>query len=232
MDVEALFKSDPALYADMETYRRSGAWTVAYDSPTALWMRWDRGWLHAIAAFDPEEARDILQRIPEKDAIVLRGCAGLRETAEACGFSGCSPCRQVVYRGAPPPVRTALIIRRPDEADYQKVSSSYSLGSEAELRAAFDGGDFLGGYLDGELAGFIGVHDEGSMGMLHVFEPYRRRGFGEALYAALIDHQLERGRLPFAQIFADNTASLALQRKMGLTVSHDFVYWMWRGEDV
>ena len=229
MEIEAVRKNDPALYADLESYLRSGEWRIEYDSPTALWLTWDRGWLHAVAASDPEEARRLLARIPPADAVVLRGCNGLREVASECGFNGCNPCRQAVYeKTVPVPVCTDLTIRHPDAGDFPKVAGSYHMVTEEELKADFEGPDFLGGYLDGTLAGYIGIHSEGSMGMLYVFPPFRRHGYAEALYGTLINSQLGKGRLPFAQIIADNGASLQLQRKLGLRVSDGLLYWMWR----
>lgn len=228
MNIETLIKTDPALYADMDAYLRSGEWQVEYDSPTALWLRWNRGWLHAIAAFDRDEARRLLSAIPKRDAVVLRGFDGLNETAAACGFLGCNPCKQVVYeKTAPIPVCTALEIRRPDERDYEKVAQSYHMGTEEELRNDFQGPDFLGGYIDGEMAGYIGVHSDGSMGMLYVFPPFRRKGYGEALYATLINRRLNKEHPPFAQILADNQSSLKLQQKLGFRMSEGLVYWMW-----
>lgn len=231
MTIDELTISDPALYADMRAYLRSGEWETVYDSPTALWMRWKRGWLHAIAAFDLAEARELLARIAPEDAVVLRGCGGLREMAGELGFGGINPCVQVVYEKTEPvPVRTELTIRHPDEKDFQAFAESYELGGGDELREDFASPDFLGAYLDGEFVGYIGVHGEGSMGLLHVFPPYRRRGYAEALYGTLINNQLQKGRLPFAQIIADNAKSLQLQRKMGVRISNGLVYWIWRGE--
>lgn len=232
MKTEELFRTDPALYADMEAYRRSGEWEIAYASPTAVWLRWRRSWLHAIAAFDPAEARKLLRRIPPKDAIVLRGCERLDEIAAEAGFNGCNPCRQAVYeRSEPVPVCTALIIRHPDESDFPKVAESYHMCEEAELRADFDSPDFLGAYRDDTFVGYIGVHNDSAMGMLYVFPPYRRHGYAEALYGTLINRQLEKSRLPFAQVLADNEGSLRLQRKMGLKISTGPIYWMWRDGD-
>lgn len=232
MSIERFAAADPALYADMEAYLKSGEWEIAHESQTALWLRWNRGWLHAIAAFDLSEARRILEQILSDGAIVLRGCEGLRELAAARGFNGCNPCVQVMYdRKEAIPIRTELVIRHPDESDFPKVAESYDMGTEEELWEDFHSPDFLGAYLDGEFVGYIGVHGEGSMGILYVFPTYRRRGYAEALYATLINRQLEKGRLPFAQILEDNEQSVALQRKMGLRISDGRVYWMWRKED-
>lgn len=229
MKIDTLMKKDPTLYADMEVYLQSGEWTVEYDSPTALMLRWNRGWLHALAAFDLEEARRLLAQISPEDAFVMRGCAGLCEMAGELGFNGCHPCWQVVYdKTTPIPVQTELAIRHPDEKDFPKISASYDMGTEEELRIDFEGPDFLGGYLDEKLVGYVGLHGEGSMGMLYVFPPYRRRGYAEALYGTLINHQLQQGRLPFAQIIEDNEASMELHRKCDFRIADDLIYWMWR----
>ncbi len=76
------------------------------------------------------------------------------------------------------------------------------------------------------LAGFIGTHEEGGMGMLEVFEPFRRRGIAQALETHLINRTLERGETPYCQIFAENEASIALQEKLGLKVGAKKIYWI------
>lgn len=71
---------------------------------------------------------------------------------------------------------------------------------------------------EGELVGYVGVHEEGSMGMLEVFDGFRRRGYGFELEGTLINRQLRRGWIPWAQVFPENHPSAALQEKLGLTM--------------
>ena len=94
------------------------------------------------------------------------------------------------------------------------------------LRDRASTGTLFGAYLDGKLAGFVGTHDEGSLGVLTVVPEYRRRGLGTYLEQLAISKALERGDLPFGQIAKGNEASLALQRSMGLINSEDMVCWM------
>ena len=54
------------------------------------------------------------------------------------------------------------------------------------------------------------------MGMLEVFPEARRRGYAQALEAALIDTFMAAGRIPYCHVALDNEASKALQRKLGL----------------
>ena len=78
------------------------------------------------------------------------------------------------------------------------------------------------------LVGFAGTHEEGSIGLLTVLPAYRRRGLGTYLEQVAIQRALERGHIPFGQIAEHNTASLALQRSLGMTVSKELVCWMER----
>ncbi len=73
------------------------------------------------------------------------------------------------------------------------------------------------GAFDGErMIGFMGLHGEGSLGLLYVDEEYRRHGIGESLQAYIINRVLEKGWIPFTQVSVDNEASWKLQEKLGL----------------
>lgn len=89
----------------------------------------------------------------------------------------------------------------------------------------------FGAIANGKLAGFIGRHGDGSMGMLEVFEPFRRRGIAAALEKFLITYVMTFGRTPVCDVFTDNPASMALQQKLGLTKGVGFTYWISRDEE-
>ena len=54
--------------------------------------------------------------------------------------------------------------------------------------------------------------------MLEVFPAWRRQGWGFVLESAKIRGTLDRGEVPWCEVFAGNEASLALQERLGLTV--------------
>ena len=89
-------------------------------------------------------------------------------------------------------------------------------------------GSILLGYHRERLIGFIGEHLEGSMGLLYVFPEFRRQGFGSALEKICISETLKKSFIPFGQVEKDNQASLALQKRIGMTVSDRLLCWMWR----
>lgn len=80
---------------------------------------------------------------------------------------------------------------------------------------------------DGVLAGFIGEHLEGSMGLLEVLPEHRRKGYGYKLQAFLMNHFLKLNHVPFCQVKTDNSASLALQQKLGMQISKETTIWVY-----
>ena len=63
------------------------------------------------------------------------------------------------------------------------------------------------------------------MGMLEVFEGHRREGWGTALAAAKVAAHLAAGELPWAEVWPENDASLALERAMGFEVRPEDALW-------
>ncbi len=82
----------------------------------------------------------------------------------------------------------------------------------------------------GELAGFIGQHLEGSMGLLEVLPQYRNKGYGKILEVFLIRRTLSQGRRPFCQVFEGNEASARLQERLGMVCSSEKTWWLFGGQ--
>ncbi|MDD6290243.1 MAG: tRNA (guanosine(37)-N1)-methyltransferase TrmD [Lachnospiraceae bacterium] len=87
-------------------------------------------------------------------------------------------------------------------------------------------GQMKGVFCDGSMAGFIGQHDEGSIGMLQILPEHRGKKLAQVLETVMVNEALERGEIPYAQIRVENKASLSLQEKLGLCISKAPVYWM------
>ena len=120
-------------------------------------------------------------------------------------------------------------IRRLDESHLGFVLRHYHMmDDESYLRERIEEGMY-GAFVGGELVGFIGTHDERSIGLLEILPEYRRLGLAFALEAYLINRLLEQGRTPFCQVGIDNEPSLALQRKLGMELSDATVHWLVRG---
>ena len=137
-------------------------------------------------------------------------------------------CYQVAYYGEPPVQSGSLTIRAAAAEDEPFFAEHYEYLSPEELRQIIAEGKALIGLEDGQPVGFIGEHSEGSMGLLRILPQFRRKGYAEALEKALIAKTLREGYIPFGQVEKSNQASLALQRKLGMTVSEKLICWMWK----
>lgn len=143
-----------------------------------------------------------------------------REVSRASGGHA-RPCHLVIWRHGRPEQDSSLDLRALTPAYAGAVREHYSHAEyldDGELEEALAAGSVLGAFEAGRLVGFVGEHPEGSMGMLEVFEGHRRRGWGTALVRAQLARQLDEGHTPWAEVWPDNEASLALERAMGFTV--------------
>ncbi|MBR3003528.1 MAG: GNAT family N-acetyltransferase, partial [Lachnospiraceae bacterium] len=107
------------------------------------------------------------------------------------------------------------------------------IGDDEMKRELFNSPEFMGGYITDEkgnevMVGYVGEHLEGSIGMLYVFPEFRKRGLAYEMQAFMINRAIDKGSIPFGQIYEDNAASLALSHKMGLTFSGSMLYWLWK----
>ena len=230
MKSEGMIKKDRALYADMEYYLLTDTGSILYDSETALLVKDNKTSVYMLGAEDIEEGKRLIDSIEEENYhLVVRGI----ELAEYCkekGFFVSEPCTQVVYNKKELLDESGkLEIRHPSKEDFEAVAATYSLIGEDGLRETFEGEDFFGGYVDGKLVCYGGLHEEGALGLLHVFEEYRGKGYAKQLAAFLINRQVKLGRIPYGQVFVSNTASLGLQKKLGMTFSEGTISWTHKG---
>lgn len=136
-------------------------------------------------------------------------------------------CFQAVYEKKEPPERRNNIrIREATEEDYKIISDNYKMLSEQGIKKVIERRDLFIGLQDQEIVGFIGQHLEGSMGLLEILPAHRGKGYGTELESYLIAHVLKKGLIPFCQVETDNFKSLNLQKKMGLSISDEHLYWL------
>ena len=135
---------------------------------------------------------------------------------------------QAAYLRTQPPVLQdyVLAIRQLDVSDLPQVSAHYQLEGADYLCSLLDRGQLFGGFQNGTLAGFVGRHAEGSIGLLEILPQYRRQGFATALERYMIDLELSLCHIPFGQVLTDNAPSLALQRSLGMTISSGTLCWL------
>ncbi len=140
-------------------------------------------------------------------------------------------CHQAVYQKTeeiPYALPEDYSIRTLDASHLPFVYAHYDVVHDLDYLGWRIENGMYGVFYRDEIAGFIGTHGEGSMGMLEILPAHRRRGLAFCLEAHLINRLLEEGRTPYCQIEIHNDASLALQHRLGLTVSDRELTWMKR----
>ncbi len=156
-----------------------------------------------------------------------------------CGFEQVMECQQAVYTKKEKLPITGLYrldkvptegmpeIRRLDQSYCTEICAHYGMVSdETYIAGRLKEGAMYGAFLEKKLVGFIGMHEEGSTGMLEVYEEYRGRKIGKALETYLINLQLEQGYTPFGQVVKGNEVSARLQQSLGLYMAKSNIYWM------
>lgn len=137
-----------------------------------------------------------------------------------------------LYRGDGQPTEDGLTIRpltmeyaeavqeEYDRATYQKVKE------RGYIKNRIQSGCMYGAFLGDELAGFIGIHYDDSIGMMHVFEPYRGKHIGKALQTFMMNKMLEMGFTPYGQFLLGDEKSEELQKSLGMYMSKTPVIWV------
>ncbi len=81
---------------------------------------------------------------------------------------------------------------------------------------------------DGRPVAWALIHDDGSMGMLHVLEQFRGQGLARAITAHLARQVGKLGIQPFVYIVRTNRASISLTETMGFEKQAEYI---WFGTD-
>jgi tRNA (guanine37-N1)-methyltransferase len=175
----------------------------------------------------------------EPELLALHQDFMVEETKKRFGMNALMTCYQAVYtRKEKLPVtglyRTdgketedGLCIRRLTLKQLDVVQSNYATMDDPDyVRERIEKGAMYGAFVHGELAGFAGVHEEGSIGMLKVLNAYRGRKIGKALETYMLNLALEQGITPYGQVVEGNEISLGLQRSLGLCFSKEKMYWV------
>lgn len=222
-------KRDKILHMDMiEDIRRNKARMIAVREDGVLLQDKDSG-VYMITARTKDAGERLLSLTEPEGAQYTSHQKFVTESiCERFAKKRVSECFQVVYtRKTPLEEPEGFDIRVLDESFAEIVSKHYDMVDDEDyVRERLKAGVVIGAFAEGELAGFAGIHSEGAMGMLEVFEPFRRRGIGHALEICQINKELGRGHTPYAHIFTDNEKSIALQQKTGLKMSGGRVYWI------
>ena len=220
------FSRDPVLYVSLSEPLRLGRAQVVACSDMGVLLCHDTDLL-MLAAESMEAAEPLLAawNRPMQEITVV-GTTLTDDLMDRMQLQMSSRCYQAVYcKEERLPVHAD--IRQLDLSYFQAVLEGYSLFQDPDyVDNRLRSGVVYGAFVDGTLAGFVGEHREGSMGMLEVFPAYRGRGLAVALESFQINRYLSEGRVPFDQVILGNEISMGLKLKLGLELSQETVAWL------
>ena len=238
------------LYIDMiELINRGRAILLARDEDKILLRDKDTGIVYYTG-----DSVEFLKELPESVRqsifkIVIHQREMTLEVCELFGLEDTLVCYQSaytqrekmsvsgLYRADGKPTQDGLVIRPLTLEQHDAVKCTYELledaGEDDEYGAEYvheriEKGCMFGAFIQDAFAGYIGIHDDGSMGMLHVFDASRGRKIGKALETYLINYALELGWIPYGQVVEGNEPSRSLQESLGLHMSKTPVVWCWK----
>ena len=219
---------DYLLNVDMIECIRRDICRILYASDKAVLIVADSGWVHMLSCEDRELGLELI-RTHQPPWVVLHQM-DMREAVAGLGYRIGDQCWQSAYTKTTPMEETLADIRRLDRRFLKRIADNYELADEEEIAALLDAGVIYGAFAGGELAGFIGKHEEGSVGLLFVFPEFRRMGIAEALERNYVNRELAEGNVAYGQIFVGNTPSRQLQEKLGMDFSDKFICWCGKSE--
>ncbi len=229
----AFCAKNPLLYIDISECVKGGG-NILYASERAVFVEHTQSGILMLAAETEAEAERALAALEPNSFIsgsrwlVAREGAARNTVYRLLKVSRETVCFQIAYLGREPlAVKGELDFRRAERAEIEVIKQNYDLESPENLERLFLAGKIFCGFnADGEFVGFIGSHPEGSMGMLHIFPAFRRKGYAEELEKRLANRYLAEGRAPYGHVIVDNLASLALQKKLGMKEADGKVCWL------
>ncbi len=223
--VQRFLEREALLHTDMTEALRRGLGEVAAAEEDGVLLTVDDAYCGMLSCGSTETALRLL-RGKSFPLLAIHQPEQESELCAALGMETWMRCRQAVYEQNEPPAPAGEEIRRLGTENLDFLLANYRHEDGEYLAWLLERGALFGAFREGKPVGFIGNHAEGAMGLLEVLPAWRRRGIGESLERFLIARELEQGHRPYCQVFTDNAASLALQKKLGLSLAGGRVFWL------
>ena len=211
---------EPLWHMDMlEALRRGRGEVVLFEGQTVLIKRNDEPESYLLTSDGPDAAEAAFRGQTTPLSVIARGPGVPERMEERFGLVRVLTCTNVAYLKKD---RLAwdcpgLVIRPFRLEELPAFSAHYTREDEDQAREHIRKGELFAAEYEGRLAGFMGLHADGSMGLLQVFPEYRKLGIGRAIEIFFINFCLDRGWVPYGQVRCDNEASFSLQEHLGMS---------------
>lgn len=224
--IEILLKDKRNNIQMIEALRR-GTGEIISENPFIIYMSYDD--LVLLGLDEVVNADELFSMIPESVTGIVCGskCADELEKDERL-YRSCDVYNYVYTENVPKRI-VNKDIRQLDLSYADYLNATYELIDDEEyVKERISAGVVHGIFVDGQLAGYIGTHGEGSIGMLYVDERFRHRGLAADLEGFMFNRDLKAGRTPYGQVILSNSASISLQEKVGVYGGDKVLTWLHR----
>jgi len=231
MKSEALsyLQGDELLHMSMIFPIQRGTVELIYAGDDGVFLKELESGAYMLSVKHPNRGKELLESVGKQELFCVHQEYIVDYLLKKYHFQNHLECFQAVY---PHKARigaksAALTIRKLGVEHADTISCHYhEYVDQGYIMSRLERGELYGGFLGDVLCGFIGTHEEGTIGLLKVLEQYRRRGFGAELECFMINLIVDKGQTPFAQVSIDNTVSIKLQKKLGFQISKDTLHWL------
>jgi hypothetical protein len=227
MDAQKILESHGLLdHIDLlEPLRQHLADVVLADASGVL-IKVANGGAWILTLFEQKQANRFVDLIGhDKSPVCCHGVAAI-PLLEEKGFRKDLSCFQAAY------LREELFDEEPGVSfrtltllDEPMVLHHYHLAPPSYIHERILSGTLEGVLLAGNLAGFMGCHSEGALGMLEIFPYARRKGLAFSLEKHYCNTLLRQGKKPYCHIVKGNEASTSLHQKLGFSFSQSDITW-------
>ncbi len=227
-DPKTYLMGDPLLHADMLDCLSSNGAEVLYSEEDGVLLCSKS--LYRVSTKTEETLKKLCKLITSEGHydILAHQFKFVSVIYEEKGIFDLLPCWQAVYRGEklPEPEIAGIKFKPLTLEQLPFVTENYD-NDEKYIAERIECG-MLGAFDGKKCVGFIGMHSDGSIGLLKVLPAYRRRGIGEGLEARMVNKVLAESRTPYDHVVIGNDASMSLQRKLGMEFAKNMVVWLWK----
>lgn len=197
-----------------------------YVDDDTVFFKEKRSGVYMINSDNINKATEIILRVSDIQSIRTNLEEHLDLIAEKFDLKETFRCKQCVYESVQKlPLSGNLDMKSLTLEHYPIISENYDLITNEDLKKHLENKELFGGFVHDELVGFIGTHFEGSIGLLFVFPKHRKKGYASELESFMINYLLSQNLVPFAQVKINNHSSFAVQKKLGMTIVEDTLFW-------
>jgi len=219
---------NPLLHMGMIEPINRGTAKILYSGSGGVLLYEEKSKAYMISVDAPDTAERVLKRVPKADLFLAHQqfCVPLIE--KCFGINQHFDFLQAVYlKKDLIEVENKIKIKKLTKMQEPIVLEHYHTMDDPDyLKQLISDELMYGAFVNDALAGFIGIHAEGSIGLLEVLPEFRRQGIGCKLEAYIINDMVRKGRIPYCQVSEENLNSLNLQKKLGLEFSDSHLFWL------